>query len=195
MNNPEQPGRGAADAYEAIEPAILASTREAIAKSGVQALRVDLLSERDLGNMPWSGSSVHLVSVRKQLERAKAGEVEYLAVRSPEGYPVSVGCVDYTQEPDGGFLFQVGTHEQLRGFGIGTHLIQEVERRIAARGREWARLEVETDNPRAKELYERLGYEVYGDLVTDSWEELDKEGNIMMHHAECFQMRKRVKSE
>lgn len=180
--------------YGLIEPLILLRTREAIQRDGIGSLGVDGLTEADLPVIPWSGSALHVKHVANELLRAQKGEIDYLAVRSPDGYPVSVGGVDYAKEPDGGYLWQLGTHPELRGLGVGTHLIREAERRIAKRGRPWARLEVETDNPRAKALYERLGYEVYG-TATDSWMQLDKTGQEVLHVADVFQMRKRVKAE
>jgi len=192
MNNQEQGGKPSQEGYQAIEPFILESTRRTIQEKGIDALRVDDLAEADLDHIPWSGSALHVKHVAKELIRAKAREIDYLAVRSPEGYPVSIGGVDYAKEVGGGYLWQLGTHEKLRGLGLGTRLIREAEQRIAARGEEWSRLEVETDNPRAKELYERLGYEVYGTTI-DSWMQLDKDGNEVKHTAECFQMRKRLK--
>ncbi len=194
MSNQERGGALSQEGYQAIEQSILESTRQAIQEKGIDSLRVDDLTEADLGHIPWSGSTLHVKHVGQELVRARAGEIDYLAVRSPEGYPVSIGGIDYTKEPNGGYLWQLGTHEKLRGLGIGTYLIREAERHIATRGAAWSRLEVETDNPRAKELYERLGYEVYG-TTTDSWMQLDKDGNEVQHTAECFQMRKRLKSD
>ena len=45
-----------------------------------------------------------------------------------------------------------------RGLGIGTRLIEELERRAAASGIQTMSLSVESAN-RARGLYERLGYE------------------------------------
>lgn len=191
MHHPEQGEKDPLDGYQMIEPSVLQNTRRAVQEQGVDSLCVDDLTDADLSHIPWSGSALHIKHVAQELLRAQAGEIDYLAVRSPEGYPVSIGGVDYTKESDGGYLWQLGTHPQLRGLGIGTRLIREAERRIVERGKEWARLEVELDNPRAKELYERLGYEVYG-TTTDSWKQLDEDGHEVVHTADLFQMRKRV---
>ena len=191
MHNPEQ-GTSLPETYETIEPTILRSTREAIQERGVSSLTVDDLSERDVDHIPWSGGALHVKHVAQEIVRAKIGESDYLAVRSPEGYPVSIGCVDYAKKPDGGYLSQLSTHEQLRGLGIGTRLIQEAERRIVSRGQEWAYLCVETNNPKAKALYERLGYEVY-EMGVDSWNQLDQEGNEVLYTTDVFEMKKRVR--
>ena len=50
---------------------------------------------------------------------------------------------------------------ELRSQGIGTALIREAERRVAPRGLACVGLAVGVDNPRARSLYERLGYRTW----------------------------------
>lgn len=50
---------------------------------------------------------------------------------------------------------------ELRSHGIGTTLIQEAERRVSAQGITRVGLAVGLDNPRARSLYERLGYRAW----------------------------------
>ena len=52
-------------------------------------------------------------------------------------------------------------------------------------------LGVEKDNPLARDLYERLGYEVYGQ-DTESWEKLDDNGQAYTHHAEIDLLKKEL---
>jgi GNAT superfamily N-acetyltransferase len=53
-----------------------------------------------------------------------------------------------------------------RGQGIGTALLEELERRVIAEGIEMVRLSVEVENP-ARHLYEKAGYEVVDSRVDD----------------------------
>lgn len=86
-------------------------------------------------------------------------------------------------------LRQLSTHEALRSLGIGTILIRALEDRCRLRGLDATRLAVETDNPRARALYERLGDETL-DEATEGWEQPDHTGStsryetrvILMHH-------------
>ena len=79
----------------------------------------------------------------KTLERARRGEVDYLAVCPPAGLPVALGGVDYTLTPGAGTLWQLAVHEALQSCGIGTLLIGAAEQRIRARGLHRAELAVE----------------------------------------------------
>jgi ribosomal protein S18 acetylase RimI-like enzyme len=166
-------------------------TRDFIANVGVGTLRVDDLIVDDLQRLGWSGNRSHLRKVEGQLARAARGEVEYLAVRSPGGFPIAVGAIDYKQHDAAGTLFQLATVESLRGLGIGTRLIAEAERRIRRRGLQTAMVGVEDDNPRARNLYERLGYEVCS-LEEQSWETEDERGNPYTKHARVILLRKEL---
>jgi GNAT superfamily N-acetyltransferase len=63
----------------------------------------------------------------------------------------------------------------LRSRGIGTKLVHEAERRTSARGNSRIGLAVALDNPRARALYERLGYSAWDHGSFDvSWEVSDE---------------------
>jgi len=130
-------------------------------------------------------------AVTSALRRTEQGEVDYLAVRSPGGWPVSIGGVDYAAHEGAGTLWQLATHGELAGLGIGTCLIAALEDRIRARGLPWAMQGVADSNTRARALYDRLGYEACGH-EQDSWPEQDNQGNVVTYHAELTLMRKRL---
>lgn len=100
------------------------------------------LTGEDLPSCAWSGSALHLVSVARELERARRGEVDYLAACPP----VAVGGIDYAENPGAGRLYQLSVHPTLQSCGIGTIFIQAAEQRILARGLRRAELGVEEIN-------------------------------------------------
>jgi ribosomal protein S18 acetylase RimI-like enzyme len=177
-----------------MEPAVLEATRAAIREHGARSLTVDDLTTSDLGRIGWSGGPTHIPAVAGALKRAEHGEVDYLAVRSPDGWPVSIGGVNYLDHPGAGTLWQLATHGELTGLGLGTCLIAALEDRIRARGVPWAMLGVEESNPRARALYERLGYEACGHEQA-CWPEMDDQGNVVTYHTELTLMRKRLGDE
>jgi ribosomal protein S18 acetylase RimI-like enzyme len=152
----------------------------------------DLIPE-DLPSCAWSGSATHLASIAKALERARRGEVEYLAACPPSGLPVALGGIDYAESPGAGTLWQLAVHGALQSCGIGTILIQAAEQRILARGLHRAELGVEECNPRARALYDRLGYVAYG-RAPDSWDEQAPDGTIVRYETVCTLMRKELAS-
>ncbi|MEU1231663.1 GNAT family N-acetyltransferase [Streptomyces sp. NPDC005828] len=152
-------------------------------------LSVRDLAEADLPACGWAGSPKHVRELVHQIRRAEAGEVDYLAVCTPAGLPVAVGGVDYTVRPGAGTLWQLGVLPALQSCGIGTFLVGSAEQRIAARGLTRAELGVEEDNPRARALYERLGYRAFG-REPDSWDVETEDGSLQRYETMCTLMRK-----
>jgi ribosomal protein S18 acetylase RimI-like enzyme len=165
--------------------------RQFVRDVGVDRLVIDDLRAADLDVLSWSGSSVHLQHVANDLQRVAKGEVDYLAVRLPDGTPVAKGGIDYALEPNEGSIYQLVTREELRGLGIGTRLIRAAEERIRARGLVVARLGVETDNPRARSLYERLGYAATGERPA-AWEAMRPDGSVFTYETVLTEMEKRL---
>jgi ribosomal protein S18 acetylase RimI-like enzyme len=128
---------------------------------------------------------------RPALERARGGVVDYLAVCPPSSLPVALGGIDYTKNPGAGTLWQLAVHGALPSCGIGTILIQAAEQRIRARGLHRAELGVEEHNPRARALYERLGYAAYG-REPESWDEEAPDGTIARYDTVLTLIRKEL---
>ncbi|AEN13922.1 acetyltransferase (GNAT) family protein [Streptomyces sp. DvalAA-21] len=145
------------------------------------------LSPRDLPACTWSGSATHLRSVERELARAALGEVDYLAVCTPVDLPVAIGGIDYQAREGAGTLWQLAVLPALQGRGLGTLLVRAAEQRVRHRGLRRAELAVEEDNPRARALYERLGYVAYG-REPDAWDEEGPEGSVRRHETMCVLM-------
>ncbi|MFB7342826.1 GNAT family N-acetyltransferase [Streptomyces hydrogenans] len=152
-------------------------------------VRVRDLLPRDLPACAWSGSALHLRHVERELARAAAGEVDYLAVCTPADLPVAIGGVDYGVTEGAGTLWQLAVMPALQSCGLGTLLVRAAEQRIRDRGLRTAALAVEEDNPRARALYERLGYVAHG-REPDAWDEEGPDGTIRRHETMCVLMRK-----
>ena len=149
------------------------------------------LTAEDLPLCPWLASAPYRASVANGLERARRGQADYLAVCSPSGLPVALGGIDYTKTPGAGTLWQLAVDAALQSCGIGTILIHAAEQRIRARGLHRAELGVEECNPRARALYERLGYIAYG-REPASWDEESPDGTIRPYETVCTLMRKEL---
>src|SRR5215469_10516586 len=95
----------------------------------VVPLTVRDLTDEDLPACAWSGSRSHLVNVAEALERARLGEVDYLAACPPSGLPVAIGGVDYVKSPGAGTLWQLSVPGALHSCVIGSILSQAAEHR------------------------------------------------------------------
>lgn len=158
----------------------------------VLRLSVRDLTPADLASCGWSGSDLHLADVAKQLDRARRGEVDYLAMCPPTDLPVGKCGIDYRSKPGTGVLWQLAVHPALRSCGIGTLLVEAAEQRIRARSLPHAELGVEETNPRARALYERLGYVPYG-RRPESWDGRAPDGSVHRYETTCTLMRKELR--
>jgi ribosomal protein S18 acetylase RimI-like enzyme len=146
------------------------------------------LREDDLPRCRWSGTPLHLRSVADELRRA-AGEVAYLVVIAPNGEPVGIGGVDFTERPGAGTLYQLAVRASWQSCGVGSLLVRALEQRARDRGVATTELSVELDNLRARALYERLGYVAYGEKP-ESWDEVLPDGRVSRYETMCATMRK-----
>jgi len=167
----------------------LARTRRTVEAAGPASLVIDDLRTEDLPALGWSGSAAHLRSVASYLARVPAGEVEYVVVRGVGGTPVAKAGIDYAEAPGVATIMQFATHGDLQGLGLGTALIAAAEERIRRRGFTVARIGVEDDNPRARALYERLGYQEVGRRAA-SWEAESADGSPFTYHTVVTEMDK-----
>jgi ribosomal protein S18 acetylase RimI-like enzyme len=99
--------------------------------------------------------------------------------------------IDYTSESDTGVFSQLATMGQLQGLGIATMLIGVGEQCVRTRGLAFAALGVEDNNPWARRLYERLGYQAAGRQHA-SWDYEDDDGVLRLYETTLTILRKRL---
>lgn len=123
-------------------------------------VRIRLCEEADLPGLEWSAELVsHRAFVREQFERHLRG-ANVMLVAERVGAPVgqiwvelATGAADRVAT-----LWAARVMPPLRGLGIGARLVLAGERVAGAAGRRRVELGVEKSTPRARRLYERLGY-------------------------------------
>jgi ribosomal protein S18 acetylase RimI-like enzyme len=174
-----------------LDRAALEDLRQTILADGVRQLAVDDLCDGDMAELAWSGNPAHLRSVAAAMQRAEEGLEDYLVVRAPGGQPVAKMRVDYSSEADTGVFSQLAVMDPLQGLGMATMLIGVGEQRVRTRGLAFAALGVEDDNPRARRLYERLGYRA-SDRQHASWEIEEDDGILQLYETTLTILRKRL---
>lgn len=126
------------------------------------AVRVRRCHELDLAALEWYGMfASHREIIRDAYRRKLAGDNEML-IGELAGTPVAQVWIDLAKrrEQRTGVFWALRVFPILRGLGIGTTLLARGEEWLRERGYRQAEIGVETDNPRAQQLYERLGYRV-----------------------------------
>ena len=69
-----------------------------------------------------------------------------------------LALLEHATAPDEWYVFCVAVSEEARGQGIGSHLFARLEERAIQNGATKISLQVVNTNPRAEDLYKRLGF-------------------------------------
>jgi ribosomal protein S18 acetylase RimI-like enzyme len=85
-------------------------------------------------------------------------DLSLLLRRETEGAAYAL-CAVEEHASDTGLIIQMGVHPKWRNRGLGAALLGEVLWRFKAEGLRYAVLEVNTNNPQASRLYERMGFQ------------------------------------
>lgn len=142
------------------------------------------LTTADVEGLGWAWTPSHLRGVARELVRVEAGEVVYLAVCGPTDVPLAIGGADLGRRAGAGTLYQLAVLPALQSCGLGTVLVGALEDRVRRAGLGRVDLGVEDDSPRARALYERLGYRAFGTEV-DRWDDELADGTTGTHGAQC----------
>jgi len=177
------------------DPAMMAprSDRKAAMTTFALTLTVRSMRVDDIPGLAWSGSPLHLRQTAEHLDRSTPETMDFLVVVTATDISVGKGEINYETFPGAGSIGSVAVRAELQSLGIGTFLISAAERRIRDRGLSRAELDVEENNPRARALYERLGYVAY-DRKPDSWDQQGPDGIAYRYETICTMMRKQLES-
>lgn len=99
-------------------------------------------------------------ALRPLLEGSPHGVIYLMGpANAPIGYAVI--CFGWSIEFGGmdGFLDEIYIRPGVRGRGIGTDVLHALPKALARAGMKAIHLEVARDNPRARKLYEKLGFD------------------------------------
>jgi GNAT superfamily N-acetyltransferase len=155
-----------------------------------------LAMKADLSKLEWYGQYAHYRHVfrRTFTDQQLGRRLMLLAVRNdfPIGQIFILPKSTRHTAPDGStpaYFYALRVMETFRGLGIGTRLIQEAESIVHGQGARWARIAVAKDNPKARTLYERLGYAIYAE-DPGNWSFLDHRGVVQHQHEPCWLLEK-----
>lgn len=127
-----------------------------------QAVEIRACEERDLEHFENLGGIHHAQYCRDQFKRGQRALTILVALDS-DGTPIGKVHLDFEERAAKGeaVLLAAAVQNPLRGRGIGTELMRAAELHVCSRGYTSIVLGVEDFNPRARRLYERLGYESF----------------------------------
>ena len=158
------------------------------------------IREADLPAMEWEGEYRHFRRLyAEHFEAFRAGTTLIcIAESSACGMIVQVFILLDSRNKevaDGlhrAYLLSFRIKPAYRNQGLGSYMLSFVENQLLLRGYTTVRLNVAQDNPKARALYERHGYEVIG-YSSGVWQYQDDEGAWQTMREPAWKMSKRLR--
>ncbi len=152
--------------------------------------------EEDLPKLEWFGEYEKFRTLFARAYREQKRGKRLMLIAETNEYPIGRLFLQFEGNnpilADGmerAYLYSFHVMEMFRGLGIGTRLVLEAEKAVLQRGFRVMTLAVAQDNPRALQLYHRMGYKTFGDN-NGSWEHPSKLGYLLPSHEPCWLLEK-----
>lgn len=152
----------------------------------------------DLPKLEWMGEYTHFRRVIHYTFREQQTGQRMMLLADFNGYPIGQIFIFLKQEgflfsgnKPRGYLYSLRVMAPFRGLGIGTELLLEAEKLLLARSMTVATIAAAKDNPNARRLYERIGYQVYAE-DEGYWSYINHKGEHIEVHEPCWMLEKNL---
>ncbi len=152
---------------------------------------------QDLPKMEWYGQYAHYRNLIRRAYREQQIGKRLILVADSNNFPIGnifilfLNPENTPKTEKRAYLYSLRVMEMFRGCGIGTQLIQEAENLMANRHYRWSTIAVAKTNHGAQRLYERLGYEIFGE-DPGNWSYFDHEGRARQVQEPCWLLQKEI---
>ena len=167
----------------------------------VQKVVIRPIRETELPALEWDGAYTRYRKVfRQTYEDAVRGQrvmlVALASVQIVGQVFIQLSSTErrYADGYSRGYLYSLRVRPEWQARGIGTRLVKAAEATLRARGFNMAVIAAGKENPRARQLYERLGYRAFAD-DPGVWYFQDVNGVQQSVAEPCWVMEKRLAAE
>ncbi len=159
-------------------------------------IEIRLATYDDLPKLEWYGQYTHFRAVYRRTFREMLQRRRLMLVAACNNFPIGqvfaqLGSADDPPNARRAYFYALRVMEMFQGQGIGTHLLHEGEQLARDFGCQLAAIAAAKNNPRARRLYERLGYRVFAE-DHGKWSYTDHEQRVHHVHEPCWVLEKRL---
>lgn len=151
----------------------------------------------DLPKLEWYGQYIHFRRIYQATFQDQLLGRRLMVVADLNNFPVgqifvhmNLGINDHGHAR--GYLYSLRVIDHLQGQGLGTRLLRYAEETLLARGFDRALISAAITNLRARNLYERLGYQVIG-KDEGRWKYTNHQGQVVHMHEPCWMLEKNLR--
>lgn len=146
----------------------------------------------DLPKLEWFGQYTHFRTVFRRTYRDQVRGRRLMLIAECNNFPIGQIFMQTGHENrQRTYFYSLRVMDMFRGQGIGTRLLEEAESIAMTYGYPIATIAAAKDNPRARRLYERQGYQVIGEDA-GFWSYIDHENRTHHVHEPCWVLEKRL---
>ena len=152
----------------------------------------------DLEKLEWFGLYAHYRRLFRDTFHEQQRGLRLMLIADFNGFPVGqifMQLQSARPTPDQTprlYLYALRVLEPFQRLGIGTGLLNAAEGFAVRKHYGWASIAAGKDNPAARQLYERHGFEVCGEEEGD-WSYLDQHGRTRYVHEPCWVLEKALR--
>ena len=155
--------------------------------------------ESDLPALEWNGQFQHFRQIYQDIYRLSLrGEATIWVAELPEVELIGQLFVqlksarfELADGKSSAYIFGFRVKPEYRSFGVGSRMMEWVEEDLLSKGYKRVNLNVNHDNIRARNLYERLGYRVIGE-EPGNWSYIDDKGKLQDVNEPAWRMGKKL---
>lgn len=153
-----------------------------------------IATAEDLPKLEWHGQYQHFRNMfRRTFYEQQAGR-RLMLLADFNDFPIGHIFIQLraaNRRRPRAYFYSFRVMEMFRSQGIGTWLLTNAEAIAYDRGLRRAAIAAAKDNPGARRLYERLGYQVYGDDI-GQWSYVDHRGRVCHVSEPCWLLEKNL---
>lgn len=155
--------------------------------------------EDDLPALEWDGQFKHFRQIFQDIfSLTQRGEAAIWVAELPGRQLIGQALVqlkstrfDLADGMTRAYIFGFRIKPDYRNLGIGSKMMEKLEADLIEKGYGWAILNVNQDNRQARNLYERLGYQVVAD-EPGCWSYIDDQGKKRDVNEPAWRMEKKL---
>jgi len=161
-------------------------------------IHIRIARKDDVHLLEWYGQYKHFRNLLRRAYREQMQGKRLMLVADCNDFPIGqifIQLKSNNRQIANGFnrayFYSFRVMEIFRGNGIGTRLIESAESTIQQRGYNWATIAVAKENIHAIRLYERLGYQKFGE-DPGQWHYTDHRGEVRNVNEPCWILEKKL---
>ena len=154
-------------------------------------LKIRMATADDVMQLEWNGQYTHFRNLFRRAYREQRRGNRVMLVMDFNGYPIARLFIQFIDDDDKsrGYIYSFTVMEPFRSLGIGTRMLATAEAILRKRNYRLATISVAKTNIRAFQLYQREGYQAYGE-DDGQWQYLDHEGQTHYVNEPSWLMKK-----